>query len=96
MAERMAAHLNIEAPEHRLLFEPGHEYFAKCSGQISVYTGPVDCHFDYAEGDPSWRTIDLEEEVLRLRTSQVAPMNHPDADVPLHQHPRVPLLPPRA
>ncbi len=26
-----------------------------------VYTGPVDRYFDYAEGDLSWRTIDLED-----------------------------------
>ena len=35
-----------------------------------VYTGPVDRYFDYAEGDLSWRTIDLEEEVLPIEDFQ--------------------------
>jgi UDP-galactopyranose mutase len=48
-----------------------------------VYTGPVDRYFDYAEGDLSWRTIDLEQEVLPVGDFQGTPvMNYADADVP--------------
>ena len=40
-------------------------------------------YFDYAEGDLSWRTIDLEEEVLPIEDFQgCSVMNYPDADVP--------------
>ena len=48
-----------------------------------VYTGPVDRYFDFVEGDLSWRTIDLEEEVLEIEDFQgTSVMNYPDADVP--------------
>jgi UDP-galactopyranose mutase len=48
-----------------------------------IYTGPVDRYFDYAEGDLSWRTIDLEEEVLPIEDFQgCSVMNYPDEDVP--------------
>jgi UDP-galactopyranose mutase len=43
----------------------------------------VDRYFDYAEGDLSWRTIDLEQEVLPIEDFQGAPViNYPDPDVP--------------
>ena len=66
--ERMAAHPNIEVHLNTDFFEPGHQYSREnVLGQIPVvYTGPVDRYFDYAEGDLSWRTIDLEEEVLPI------------------------------
>ena len=83
--ERMAAHPNIEVRLNTDFFEPGHQYSREnVLGQIPVvYTGPVDRYFDYAEGDLSWRTIDLEEEVLPIEDFQgCSVMNYPDADVP--------------
>lgn len=83
--ERMAAHPNIEVHLNTDFFEAGHEYSREnVLGQIPVvYTGPVDRYFDYAEGDLSWRTIDLEEEVLPIEDFQgCSVMNYPDADVP--------------
>lgn len=83
--ERMAAHPNIEVHLNTDFFESGHEYSREnVLGQIPVvYTGPVDRYFDYAEGNLSWRTIDLEEEVLPIEDFQgCSVMNYPDADVP--------------
>ena len=83
--ERMAAHPNIEVRLNTDFFSDDHEYsHEKVLGQIPVvYTGPVDRYFDYAEGDLSWRTIDLEEEVLPIEDFQgCSVMNYPDADVP--------------
>lgn len=83
--ERMAAHPNIEVHLNTDFFDPGHQYSREnVLGQIPVvYTGPVDRYFDYAEGDLSWRTIDLEEEVLPIEDFQgCSVMNYPDADVP--------------
>ena len=83
--ERMAAHPNIEVHLNTDFFESGHEYSREnVLGQIPVvYTGPVDRYFDYAEGDLSWRTIDLEEEVLPIEDFQgCSVMNYPDVDVP--------------
>ena len=83
--ERMAAHPNIEVHLNTDFFEPGHQYSREnVLGQIPVvYTGPVARYFDYAEGDLSWRTIDLEEEVLPIEDFQgCSVMNYPDADVP--------------
>ncbi|MCP8994976.1 UDP-galactopyranose mutase [Rothia sp. P3C3.S176] len=83
--ERMAAHPNIEVHLNTDFFEPGHQYSREnVLGQIPVvYTGPVDRYFDYAEGDLSWRTIDLEEEVLPIEDFQgCSVMNYPDGDVP--------------
>ena len=83
--ERMAAHPNIEVHLNTDFFEPGHQYSREnVLGQIPVvYTGPVDRYFDYAEGDLSWRTIDLEEEVLPIEDFQgCSVMNYHDADVP--------------
>ena len=83
--ERMAAHPNIEVRLNTDFFSDDHEYSReKVLGQIPVvYTGPVDRYFDYAEGDLSWRTIDLEEEILPIEDFQgCSVMNYPDADVP--------------
>ena len=83
--ERMAAHPNIEVRLNTDFFSDDHEYSReKVLGQIPVvYTGPVDRYFDYAEGDLSWRSNDLEEEVLPIEDFQgCSVMNYPDADVP--------------
>lgn len=83
--ERMASHPNIEVRLDSDFFDEDHEFSrSKVLGQVPVvYTGPVDRYFDYAEGDLSWRTIDLEEEVLEMQDFQgCAVMNYPDPDVP--------------
>lgn len=83
--ERMADHPNIDVRLDTDFFDDSQE-FSKSNvvGQVPVvYTGPVDRYFDYAEGDVSWRTIDLEEEVLDIEDFQgTSVMNYPDADVP--------------
>jgi len=48
-----------------------------------VYTGPLDRYFDYAEGPLTWRTLDLDQEVLPVGDFQGTPvMNYADEDVP--------------
>ncbi|MDU1430621.1 MAG: UDP-galactopyranose mutase [Actinomyces sp.] len=48
-----------------------------------VYTGPVDRYFDYSAGDPSWRTVDFEKEVVDTGDYQgCSVMNYGDIDVP--------------
>jgi UDP-galactopyranose mutase len=83
--ERMADHPNIDVRLDTDFFDNGHDYSRKnVAGQVPVvYTGPVDRYFDYAEGDLSWRTIDLEQEVVPIEDYQGTPvMNYPDPDVP--------------
>lgn len=80
--ERMADHPNIEVVLNTDFFDDG-EYSRKAvTGQVPViYTGAVDRYFDYAEGDLSWRTIDLEQEVLPIEDYQgCAVMNYPDEE----------------
>ncbi|MBD2761043.1 UDP-galactopyranose mutase [Kocuria sp. cx-116] len=82
--ERMADHPNIDVRLDTDFFDDSQE-FSKSNvvGQVPViYTGPVDRYFDYTEGDLSWRTIDLEEEVLDIEDFQgTSVMNYPDPDV---------------
>lgn len=81
--ERMADHPNIDVRLNTDFFDEGHEYSRSTTlGQVPViYTGPVDRYFDFAEGDLSWRTIDLKEEVLPIEDFQGCPvMNYPDED----------------
>ncbi|WP_295108019.1 UDP-galactopyranose mutase [uncultured Kocuria sp.] len=83
--ERMADHPNIDVRLDTDFFDNSQEFSkANVVGQVPVvYTGPVDRYFDYAEGDLSWRTIDLEEEVLDMEDFQgTSVMNYPDEDVP--------------
>ncbi|GAB3532855.1 UDP-galactopyranose mutase [Arthrobacter tecti] len=83
--ERMADHPNITVELNTDFFDDGHPYSRNTTlGQVPVvYTGPVDRYFDYVEGDLSWRTIDLEEEVLPVEDFQgCSVMNYPDEDVP--------------
>ena len=83
--ERMADHPNIDVRLDTDFFDDSQE-FSKSNvvGQVPVvYTGPVDRYFDYAQGDLSWRTIDLEEEILDIEDFQgTSVMNYPDEDVP--------------
>ena len=78
--EKMAEHPNIEV---RLDVD----YFAVRdqipAGTPTVYTGPLDRYFDFAEGALSWRTLDFELEVLPTGDHQgIAVMNYADEDVP--------------
>lgn len=53
------------------------------SDQVVVYTGPLDQYFGYAEGELSWRTLDLEVEVVDTPDFQGASvMNYADVNVP--------------
>ena len=66
-------------------FDDSHDYSkSKVVGKVPVvYTGPVDRYFDYVYGDLSWRTIDLEEEVLDIGDFQgTSVMNYADLDAP--------------
>ena len=83
--EKMADHKNIEVKLGVDFFDSSQPINkGNVVGNIPVvYTGPVDKYFDYAEGDLSWRTIDLKEEVLDIGDFQgCAVMNYADADVP--------------
>jgi UDP-galactopyranose mutase len=83
--ERMADHPNIDVRLSTDFFDETQPLNkAAVVGQVPVvYTGPVDRYFDYTEGELSWRTIDLEEEVLDIGDFQgTSVMNYPDADVP--------------
>jgi UDP-galactopyranose mutase len=82
--ERMADNPNIDVHLNTDFFDDGEFSRSAVLGQVPViYTGAVDRYFDYSEGDLSWRTIDLEEEVLPIEDFQGTPvMNYPDEDVP--------------
>jgi len=50
---------------------------------LLVYTGPLDCYFDYSEGHLGWRTLDFEQEVVQTGDFQGTPvMNYADKDIP--------------
>lgn len=83
--ERMVDNQNITVLLNTDFFDSSQE-FSKDNvvGKIPVvYTGPIDRYFDYSEGDLTWRTIDLEKEVLDMEDFQGCPvMNYADLDVP--------------
>lgn len=78
--ERMADHPNIEVRLETDFFDVADEY----KGQIPiVYTGPVDEYFSHSEGRLSWRTVDLEAEVVDTGDFQgTSVVNYNDEDVP--------------
>ena len=78
--ERMAAHPNIEVRLETDFFDVADEF----KGQVPiVYTGPVDEYFGNCEGRLSWRTVDLEAEVVDVDDFQgCSVMNYNDQDVP--------------
>src|SRR5688500_4027202 len=77
---RMADHPNIEVRLETDFLPLKDEYVGKMP---VVYTGPVDEYFDNSEGRLSWRTVDLEAEVLDVDDFQgTSVMNYNDADVP--------------
>jgi UDP-galactopyranose mutase len=78
--ERMVDHPRIEVQLKTDFFEVRDEFV----GQVPVvYTGPLDAYFGNAAGKLSWRTVDLEPEVLPIGDFQGTPvMNYADEDVP--------------
>ncbi|MDR1862093.1 MAG: UDP-galactopyranose mutase [Candidatus Ancillula sp.] len=48
-----------------------------------VYTGPIDAYFEYRYGELSWRSLDLEREVVDVEDFQGCPvMNYADLEQP--------------
>jgi len=78
--ERMVDHPRIEVQLKTDFFDVRDEFV----GQVPiVYTGPLDAYFGNAAGELSWRTVDLEPEVLEVGDFQGTPvMNYADEDVP--------------
>src|SRR6201990_812919 len=77
---RMADHPNIEVRLSTDFFDVKDDYVGKVP---VVYTGPVDAYFGNSEGRLSWRTVDLEPEVLEVDDFQgTSVMNYNDQEVP--------------
>ena len=96
--ERMADHPNIEVRLDTDFFDVADDY----KGRVPiVYTGPVDEYFGNSEGRLSWRTVDLEAEVLDVDDFQgTSVVNYNDQEVPYtrilefkHFHPERTHLP---
>jgi UDP-galactopyranose mutase len=95
---RMADHPNIEVRLETDFLAVREEYLGKLP---IVYTGPIDEYFGNCEGRLSWRTVDLEPEVLDVEDFQgTSVMNYNDADIPYtrihefkHFHPERTTLP---
>jgi len=95
---RMADHPNIEIRLETDFLQVRDEYVGKVP---VVYTGPVDEYFGNSEGRLSWRTVDLEAEVVDVDDFQgTSVMNYNDEDVPFtrihefkHFHPERTHLP---
>lgn len=82
---KMADHPNIEVRLNTDFFDKSQPYNKQaCVGQVPVvYSGPIDRYFDYCEGELSWRTIDLDLEVLNTGDFQgTSVMNYGDEGVP--------------
>ncbi|HEX3778807.1 MAG TPA: UDP-galactopyranose mutase [Pseudonocardiaceae bacterium] len=79
--EKMADHPNIDVRLNTDYFDVRDEIPA---GTPTIYTGPLDRYFDYAEGWLGWRTLDFEQEVLHETGDfQGTPvMNYADEAVP--------------
>ncbi len=77
---RMADHPNIEVRLETDFFDVADDFKGKLP---IVYTGPVDEYFGNSEGRLSWRTVDLEPEVMAVDDFQgTSVMNYNDIDVP--------------
>ena len=94
----MADHPNIEVRLETDFFDVADEFKGKVP---IVYTGPVDEYFGNSEGRLSWRTVDLEPEVVDVDDFQgTSVMNYNDQEVPFtrihefkHFHPERTYLP---
>lgn len=100
--ERMADHPNIEVQLETDFLGSDPDWAARFKGKVPiVYTGPVDEYFGNSEGRLSWRTVDLEAEVVEVDDFQgTSVMNYNDQDVPFtrihefkHFHPERTHLP---
>ena len=65
--EKMAEHPNIEVRLDVDYFDVRAQI---PTGTPTVYTGPLDRYFDFAEGELGWRTLDFEMEVVPPATSR--------------------------
>ena len=92
--QRMADHPNIEVRLNVDFLDP--EVNAEFKGKVPiVYTGQVDEYFGNSEGRLSWRTVDLEQEILPVDDYQgTGVVNANDPEVPFtrelefrHLHP---------
>ena len=99
---RMADHPNIEVRLNTDFLDPANGWAEKFKGKVPiVYTGPVDEYFGNSEGRLSWRTVDLEPEVVHVDDFQgTSVMNYNDQEVPFtrihefkHFHPERTYLP---
>ncbi len=99
--ERMADHPNIEI-RLNTDFLTAEGVADQYKGKVPiVYTGPVDEYFHNSEGRLSWRTVDLEAEVVDVDDYQgTGVVNANDPDVPFtrvlefkHLHPERTYLP---
>ena len=71
---------------------------------LVIYTGPIDRYFDYRRGELSWRTIDLEKEVVPVADFQgTSVMNYAEEEVAFtrihefkHFHPEIKSSDPRS
>ncbi|MCX6400453.1 MAG: UDP-galactopyranose mutase [Propionibacteriales bacterium] len=99
---RMADHPNIEVRVDTDWFDKSNGVQDEFKGKVPViYTGPVDEYFDNCEGRLSWRTVDLESEVVDVDDYQgTGVVNANDQDVPWtrvlefkHLHPERTYLP---
>jgi UDP-galactopyranose mutase len=78
--EKMADHPNIEVRLEVDYFDV-REHIP--TGTPTVYTGPLDRYFGYAEGRLGWRTLDFEWEVVPTGDFQgTSVMNYNDEEVP--------------
>ncbi len=77
--ERMLNHEKISLNLNVDFFDLRHQISPDCK---VIYTGPIDRYFDYQQGELSWRTIDLEREVVNCEDFQgTSVMNYADSDV---------------
>ena len=81
---KMADHPNIEVRLETDWFDSEQIVADDYKGKVPiVYTGPVDEYFGNSEGRLSWRTVDLEAEVVDVDDFQgCSVMNYNDQDVP--------------
>jgi UDP-galactopyranose mutase len=100
--ERMADNPNIEIRLETDFLDPTTGVAEQFKGKVPiVYTGPVDEYFGNSEGRLSWRTVDLEPEVVEVDDFQgTSVMNYNDQEVPFtrihefkHFHPERTHLP---
>ncbi len=99
---KMADHPNIEVRLNTDFLDPANDWVQDLKGRVPiVYTGPVDEYFGRSEGPLSWRTVDLEPEVVDVDDFQgTSVMNYNDQEVPYtrihefkHFHPERTYLP---